>query len=84
MQNKLKILASEDCIDFNKESLEIFKNYNINLSFLPKDGFKVIETFIPMKYLENYYRNYCSGNISRGFGTYLQQACKSYRRSDLP
>ncbi len=43
MQNKLKILASEDCIEFNKESLDIFENYNINVSFLPKDGFKIIE-----------------------------------------
>lgn len=43
MQNKLKILTSEDCIDFSKEALDMFKHYSMDLSFLPKDGFKIIE-----------------------------------------
>ena len=43
MQNRLKILTSEDCIEFNREALEMFKHYSMDLSFLPKDGFKIIE-----------------------------------------
>lgn len=43
MQKRLKILISEECAEFNKETLETFKNNHMELSFLPKDGFKVIE-----------------------------------------
>lgn len=43
MENSLKILISEDCIELNKEALEAFKHYSMDLSFLPKDGFKIIE-----------------------------------------
>ncbi len=43
MQNTLKILTSEDCIEFSREALEMFKHYSMDLSFLPKDGFKIIE-----------------------------------------
>ena len=43
MQNRLKILISEDCAEFDREALDMFKHYSMDLSFLPKDGFKVIE-----------------------------------------
>lgn len=43
MQNRLKILASEDCTDFNREALDMLKQNSMDLSFLPKDGFKIIE-----------------------------------------
>ena len=43
MQNTLKILTSEDCIEFSREALDMFKHYSMDLSFLPKDGFKIIE-----------------------------------------
>lgn len=43
MQNTLKILTSEDCIEFDREALDMFKHYSMDLSFLPKDGFKIIE-----------------------------------------
>lgn len=43
MQNQLKVLTSEDCIEFNREALDMFKHYSMDLSFLPKDGFKIIE-----------------------------------------
>lgn len=43
MQNRLKVLTSEDCIEFSRESLEMFRRYSMDLSFLPKDGFRIIE-----------------------------------------
>lgn len=43
MQNRLKILISEDCAEFDREALDMFKHYSMDLSFLPKDGFKIIE-----------------------------------------
>lgn len=43
MQNRLKILASEDCTDFSRESLDMLGQNSMDLSFLPKDGFKIIE-----------------------------------------
>ena len=43
MQNRLKVLISEDCAEFDREALDMFKHYSMDLSFLPKDGFKVIE-----------------------------------------
>lgn len=43
MQNRLKILASEDCTDFNREALDMLSQNSMDLSFLPKDGFKIIE-----------------------------------------
>ena len=43
MQNRLKILISEDCAEFDREALDMFKHYSMDLSFLPKDGFKTIE-----------------------------------------
>lgn len=43
MQNRLKVLTSEDCIEFSREALEMFKHYSMDLSFLPKDGFRIIE-----------------------------------------
>ncbi len=43
MQNRLKVLTSEDCIEFDREALDMFKHYSMDLSFLPKDGFKIIE-----------------------------------------
>ncbi len=43
MQNRLKLMASEDCTTFDRESVDMFNRYSIDLSFLPKDGFKIIE-----------------------------------------
>ena len=43
MENQLKVLISEDCAEFDKETLDIFQHYCMDLSFLPKDGFKTIE-----------------------------------------
>ena len=43
MQNMLKVLTSEDCIEYSREALDMFKHYSMDLSFLPKDGFKIIE-----------------------------------------
>ncbi|MDO4200232.1 MAG: sporulation transcription factor Spo0A [Clostridia bacterium] len=43
MQKRLKILASEDCTDFNREALDMLRQNSMDLSFLPKDGFKIIE-----------------------------------------
>ena len=43
MQNQLKILISEECIDLDRDALDMFKHYSMDLSFLPKDGFKIIE-----------------------------------------
>ena len=43
MENRLKILISEDCLEFDREALDMFKHYSMDLSFLPKDGFKIIE-----------------------------------------
>lgn len=43
MQNRLKILVSEDCANFDREALNMFQQYSMDLSFLPKDGFKIIE-----------------------------------------
>lgn len=43
MQNRLKILASEDCADFSREALDRLSQNSMDLSFLPKDGFKIIE-----------------------------------------
>ncbi len=43
MQNRLKVLISEDCAEFDREALDMFKHYSMDLSFLPKDGFKIIE-----------------------------------------
>ncbi len=43
MENRLKVLISEDCAEFDREALEMFKHYSMDLSFLPKDGFKIIE-----------------------------------------
>ncbi len=43
MENQLKVLISEDCLEFGREGLDMFKHYSMDLSFLPKDGFKIIE-----------------------------------------
>ncbi len=43
MENRLKVLISEDCAELDREALEMFKHYSMDLSFLPKDGFKIIE-----------------------------------------
>ena len=43
MENSLKVLISDDCVDFSTEVLDKFRAYSIDLSFLPKDGFKIIE-----------------------------------------
>ena len=43
MQNRLKILISEECAEFDREALDMIKHYSMDLSFLPKDGFKIIE-----------------------------------------
>ena len=43
MQNQLKILISEECIELDRDALDMFKHYSMDLSFLPKDGFKIIE-----------------------------------------
>ncbi|MBQ2671563.1 MAG: sporulation transcription factor Spo0A [Clostridia bacterium] len=43
MQNQLKVLISEECIELDRDALDMFKHYSMNLSFLPKDGFKIIE-----------------------------------------
>lgn len=43
MQNRLKILASEDSTDFSREALDMLSENSMDLSFLPKDGFKIIE-----------------------------------------
>lgn len=43
MQKMLKILVSEDCADFDRDALDMLKQYSMDLSFLPKDGFKIIE-----------------------------------------
>lgn len=43
MQNQLKVLISEECIDLDRDALDMFKHYSMDLSFLPKDGFKIIE-----------------------------------------
>ncbi len=43
MENRLKVLISEDCAEFDREALDMFKHYSMDLSFLPKDGFKIIE-----------------------------------------
>ena len=43
MENQLKVLISEDCLEFSREGLDMFKHYSMDLSFLPKDGFKIIE-----------------------------------------
>ena len=43
MQNRLKILVSEECADFNREALDMLAQNSMDLSFLPKDGFKIIE-----------------------------------------
>lgn len=43
MENRLKVLISEDCLEFGREGLDMFKHYSMDLSFLPKDGFKIIE-----------------------------------------
>lgn len=43
MENRLKVLISEDCAEIDREALEMFKHYSMDLSFLPKDGFKIIE-----------------------------------------
>ena len=43
MQSKLKVLTVEDALDMGQESLEIFKQYSMELSFLPRDGYKIIE-----------------------------------------
>ncbi len=43
MENQLKVLISEECAEFNREALDMFKHYSMDLSFLPKDGFKTIE-----------------------------------------
>ena len=34
MQNTLKILTSEDCIEFDREALDMFKHYSMDLSLL--------------------------------------------------
>lgn len=43
MQNQLKVLISEECIELDRDALDMFKHYSMDLSFLPKDGFKIIE-----------------------------------------
>ena len=43
MQNQLKVLISEECIELDRGALDMFKHYSMDLSFLPKDGFKIIE-----------------------------------------
>ena len=43
MQKRLKILISEDCTDFSREALDMLRQNSMDLSFLPKDGFKIIE-----------------------------------------
>lgn len=43
MENRLKVLISEDCTELSREALDMFKHYSMDLSFLPKDGFKIIE-----------------------------------------
>ncbi len=43
MQNGLKVLISENCTEMNANALEAFTNHSMDLSFLPKDGFKIIE-----------------------------------------
>ncbi len=43
MQKRLKILVSEDCTDFSREALDMLRQNSMDLSFLPKDGFKIIE-----------------------------------------
>ncbi|MBR2735528.1 MAG: sporulation transcription factor Spo0A [Clostridia bacterium] len=43
MQKRLKILVSEDCTDFSPKALDMLRQNSMDLSFLPKDGFKIIE-----------------------------------------
>ena len=43
MENRLKVLISEECAELDSEALDMFKHYSMDLSFLPKDGFKIIE-----------------------------------------
>lgn len=43
MKNRLKVLISEDCAELSREAMDMFKHYSMDLSFLPKDGFKIIE-----------------------------------------
>ena len=41
MQSKLKVLTVEDALELGQESLEVFKQYSMELSFLPRDGYKI-------------------------------------------
>ena len=49
MQNQLKVLISEECIELDRDALDMFKHYSMDLSFLPKDGFKIIEIIENLK-----------------------------------
>ena len=44
MEKSLKILISNDCVEFDKHADRIFKRYSMNVSFVEKDGLKIIES----------------------------------------
>lgn len=43
MENRLKVLISEDCGEFNRDTLDMFSHYSIELCFAPRDGFRTME-----------------------------------------
>lgn len=38
MDNKIKLIITEDAVEFSKESIKIFQNFNISAAFCSKDG----------------------------------------------
>ena len=44
MENNLTLLVSEDCCEFDRETCDLFKNYGMEISFVEKDGLKIMET----------------------------------------
>ncbi len=43
MGNTLKVLIAENCEEFDKESCDTLNKYGLEATFVPKDGFKVLE-----------------------------------------
>lgn len=43
MENRLKLLISEDCGEFTRDTCDMFRHYGMDVSFGPKDGFRIME-----------------------------------------
>ena len=43
MENRLKLLIAENSGDFNRDTCDMFRHYGMDISFAPKDGFRIME-----------------------------------------